>query len=255
MAVEQKRGCGYRKAGGIYLVTDGLGEPCERLPMEIPPCPLSGDKCLKQGRAFAWLKPKFIFDHAKACAFNPNHCPRCVVCQPVNLERHAEPKDSVGLMWVGEKFYGKPEDWTFEAMKMGVSKRIPAVPKNFVVGKTFVFVAHPRAFPKVIPAGTKDSEGLLLQHDQVEHVPGVFHVFRPSRVEVVVTPEMKTQKWVKDLQKKHGAALVEVPGDDPDHAPPVKKKSARARSMERAAKKAGKAKSDTPKRGRRRRVS
>lgn len=241
MAVEPERGCGHRKAGGIYLVTDGLGEPCERLPMEIPPCPLSGHKCLKQSRGFEWIKPKFIFDHAQACAFNPEHCPNCVVCQPVLLERHAEPKDEVGLMWVGEKYYAKPEDWSREATKMGVSKRIPAVPKNFVVGKSFVFVAHPKGFPKVIPAGSKNSEGELLKADQVEHVPGVFHVFRPTRIEVVVTPTMKKEPWVKDLQKKHNAKLVEVPADDPDHAPTVKKKSARILSMERAAKKAEKA--------------
>jgi hypothetical protein len=28
MAVEPKRGCGYRKVGGIYLVSGGEGRPC-----------------------------------------------------------------------------------------------------------------------------------------------------------------------------------------------------------------------------------
>src|SRR5260370_22228167 len=39
MAVEAKRGCGYRKAGGLYLVGGGIGLPCDRLPYEIHECP------------------------------------------------------------------------------------------------------------------------------------------------------------------------------------------------------------------------
>ena len=31
MASEPKRGCGYRKIGGTYLVGGGIGIPCDRL--------------------------------------------------------------------------------------------------------------------------------------------------------------------------------------------------------------------------------
>ena len=53
MAIESKRGCGYRKVGGLYLVSTGTGEPCERLPMPIVPCRLCGEH-LKQTRSFQW---------------------------------------------------------------------------------------------------------------------------------------------------------------------------------------------------------
>lgn len=32
MASETKRGCGYRKVGGMYLVGDYIRVPCDRLP-------------------------------------------------------------------------------------------------------------------------------------------------------------------------------------------------------------------------------
>lgn len=35
MAIEPRRGCGYRKMGGLYLVADALGEVCHRLPFPL----------------------------------------------------------------------------------------------------------------------------------------------------------------------------------------------------------------------------
>jgi hypothetical protein len=51
---------------------------------------------------------------------------------------------------------------------------------------------------------------------------------------LIVTPSMQKERWVKELVKK-GVTLVEVPEDDKDHAPKKAKKSARRRSMDRAA--------------------
>ena len=76
----------------------------------------------------------------------------------------------VGLLWVGGQFYPKPSDWTAEALRQGVSRRIPALPKGFELGKTFVFVAH--------------REAITLGPD--EFMPAVFHVFKPRAVEFVV---------------------------------------------------------------------
>jgi hypothetical protein len=39
MAVEPKRGFGYRKVGGIYLVSGGKGRPCGCLPIPLHTCP------------------------------------------------------------------------------------------------------------------------------------------------------------------------------------------------------------------------
>lgn len=232
MAVEAKRGCGYREAGGIYLVTSGLGEPCERLPVPLECCPTCGEG-VRQTRAFRWIKSELMSENARACDFNPKHCPRCPICQPVLLERHAEPKDSMGLLWVGEKFYPTVEDWGREAAKLGVSKRIAAIPKGLVVGKTWIAVGHPRAIRKPVD-GQKD-KGELFDDDKVKYGPGIFHAFVPERVEVVVTPSMEKEDWVQHLVEKQGATVVRVPENDPDHAPRQRKKSARKESMERVA--------------------
>jgi len=42
MAQESKRGCGYRKVGGLYLVGDGIFVPCDRLPYLLETCPVCG---------------------------------------------------------------------------------------------------------------------------------------------------------------------------------------------------------------------
>lgn len=231
MAIEPQRGCGFRKAGGIYLVSGGMGDPCERLPILLECCSSCGSG-IKQTRSIRWMKPEVLLNSARACAFNPRHCPHCVVCQPVNLERHAIPKDRIALLWIGQQHYPKPQDWTIEAMKMGVSRRIAAIPKELVVGKSWVFVAHPEAVP--VPIKVK-KPGDLVEHDEIVMKPGIFHAFVPQAIEVVVTPSMKKEKWVQDMVEKNNVRLVEVPEDDPDHAPKIGKKSARKRSMERAA--------------------
>lgn len=249
MAVEGKRGCGYRKAGGIYIVSGGIGEPCERLPIPIVKC----DHCKRPGieftRSVQWVGVDYALSGAKACDFNPNHCPHCPICQPVNMEREAEPKDQFAIMWIGESSYATPLDWAKESNEMGVSRRINAIPKEMVLGKTWVLVAHNRAITRkcetckglgYVGEAAKDADKCETCKGKGKiGSPGIFHAFRPRQYELVVTPSMAKQDWVKDLQKKHGDALklVEVPEDDPDHAPDETKKSARKKAMEKHARK------------------
>jgi len=42
MAIKAKRGCGYRKIGGLYLVGNYIPVACDRLPMPIGACPVCG---------------------------------------------------------------------------------------------------------------------------------------------------------------------------------------------------------------------
>lgn len=228
-------------------MTDGLGEPCERLPLPLDACPTCGAG-VKQVRSFQWIRPALVFENPgiKPCAASSDapsegrsyfheHCHRCVICTPGLLEAHVQPQE-FGLLWVGAKFYPTAEDWSKEAAKLGVSKRIAAIPKGLVVGKSMVLVAHPEAITvkKEIPPGP----GELLGKTEIAYKPGVFHAFVPQRIELVVTPSMTEEKWVKELVEKQGVTLVQVPEDDPDHVPVIGIKSARKKAMERAARKA-----------------
>ena len=70
---------------------------------------------------------------------------------------------------------------------MGISRRLPGnvIPRGFKAGETWVFLAHREAVPD--PGNGKK--------------PGVFSIWRPSRIEKVV-PEDVTDDEVEALEKR-----------------------------------------------------
>src|SRR5256885_1602330 len=80
VSVEGARGCGYRKEGGLYLVSGELSEPCPLLPFETSVCPTCGEG-VKPARGFTWVDgEKFIppsehgtAEHAIVCPLAPAH--------------------------------------------------------------------------------------------------------------------------------------------------------------------------------------
>jgi len=185
MGSEPERACGYRKIGGLYLCGSGIGLDCKQLPqiVEVCPCCNSG---IKQSRGWTWIVPKLMFPDAQEC--------KCIISEcPLKLDtKH-------GLLWIGEKFY-TPESFVAEAHKMGISKRIGAVPRDFQLGKTWVFLAHPAA-------GFKDNHS----------VPAVFYAFKPDRIEKIVSEtEFQNTEEMNKL-KKQGITPVSVPDNDSDH--------------------------------------
>src|SRR6266478_6075780 len=105
MAVEPRRGCGYRKVGGLYLVSGGGGVPCDRLPIRLDVCPVCSHG-FKQSRGWTWVDvfgliggdhmvPSFTVGETIACA-DDRRCPLCYNVKAVG---------KAGLLWIGEKFY------------------------------------------------------------------------------------------------------------------------------------------------------
>ena len=82
-----------------------------------------------------------------------------------------------------------------ETHTQGVSRRIGALPRDFVLGETWVLVAHRRAIPAPVCGEPFDLVGSLCQradghpgahHDEREYQAGIFHAFQPSAVEYIV---------------------------------------------------------------------
>ena len=170
---EKPRGCGRRKPGGLYLVAPGEGEPCCKLPLKLDVCPTC-HAGIKPARGWTWIDGD-AFLGGITCQ-NPYREDTCPAAQPMGM---------VGLLWVGEKFYPTPDDFSREALEMGISRRISALPKGFKLGETWVFLAHRKGISMCLEAEDGTQEEVFY--------PAIFRIFKPTAVEYVVrgdeTPE------------------------------------------------------------------
>lgn len=187
--VESARGCGYRKKGGIYLVSDGLGTECLRLPIPLEVCPCCGEG-IRQTRGFRWISSDLISEPCEGFS--------CSTCPLGSLEK----KQKFGLLWVGEKFYKSSAEFTTEALARGVSKRIAQVPRDLELGKTWILLGHPRAC-----SWFEEHEGKQVS----KFAPGIFHAFRPSRIEYIVKGTETTEEL--DHLEERGFTLIQVVED------------------------------------------
>jgi len=185
---EGPRGCGYRSPGkdgvGVYLRGSPFNEACERLPWLLDVCPCCGAG-FKPTRGFTWINPMSLFDPyaTPQCTarddYKHDH-ERCWMCNPELLGSKA------GLIWIGEKHYPTPRDFLIEADRMGISRKLGAIPNGFEVGTHVIFLAHRKTF--VWP----------------EEKPGVFAAFRPTHVELVINDENNVPNKAIELAKRIG---------------------------------------------------
>jgi hypothetical protein len=182
---DSKRGCGWRtKRGSLYFRSDNPGVPCGVLPLELKPCETCAAMGLKcrtaPSRGFTWVNPSKLFDWKMIRCPNlppdipPGLCDMCMMNIIATSERS-------GLLWVGEKFYATPGDFDKESNSLGISRRLPHdhLPKGFKIGQDFILLAHKKAVLRVCNYET--------EMGMFDYFPGVFRVFRPDRIEVVVT--------------------------------------------------------------------
>lgn len=222
MACEPKRGCGYRKVGGTYLVSSGAGLPCDRLPFPLTVCPTCS--CgIKFSRGWTWVEPGALFEgehnthvyedgfgYDKPCDDRIKYAYTCPVCYPQNMGRS-------GLLWIGEKFYKTPAEFNLESSALGISRRIHAVPRGFKLGETWVLLAHRKAVPVYETSGVLGGIPGTETQTLAGFTPGIFRVFRPERIEKIITEEQaKNEEFMEGLAKR-GLTPVIVAADDPDH--------------------------------------
>lgn len=198
VVTEGVRGCGFRRVGGTYLVSDGISIPCPALPLEVSRCPCC-DSGIKPARSWAWFNPSMFFKFP--CPVDCKIYQERGRCTPFQQER-------AGILWIGGKFYKTPADWTKEAKEIGVSRRISQIPKDFVVGKTCVFVGHREAVERICDCNKQDglagaplADCKKCKGEGQRNVPGVFHAFCPTRIEKVVDKDV-TEEEIDKLVKR-----------------------------------------------------
>jgi len=181
--IDSRRGCGWREAGALYLRADVVFGPCGRLPVPLTVCPCCGEG-VKQSRGFTWITNEILLgeDCDRADQSDCGECPLANENIPHKL----------GLLWVGGKFYPTPADFLNEANSQGISKRIAQIPKDLVLGKTLIALAHPRVQLRRPAMGDDPAacEG-----------PGVCATFRADRIEYVVTGD-ETDEEIEALEAR-----------------------------------------------------
>jgi len=180
--IEAARGCGYRKKGGIYIVGGKLTASCGMFPIPLTVCPCCGAG-IKPSRGWTWVSDKLL----EGIECKSGACNNCDMIKN---------NDRFGLLWIGEEFYQRPTNFIQEAAMRGISRRLSGVPRDFIVGKTVVLLAHRKAI-------TKYNEKM-----EPEFTPAVFAAFIPSAIEYIVTGEESPGR-LDDLAKR-GFKLVNV---------------------------------------------
>lgn len=218
---KERRGCGFRKAGGLYLVGPPFGSVCDRLVFKLVPCDICGKKH-EHNRGLSRVTGKEVFHYSHDVDLKTEAAARgeeppgfsslcecndeCPACNPQT--------ETAGLMWVGRQHYPKYQDFCEEAVKLGVSKRVANIPSWFKVGETWVFLAHIECAPHTVPASTES-----LMPEETILVSGVFRAFVPQRIEKVMNESEAAELTDEEVQEleDQGVEVVTVPDSDPDH--------------------------------------
>jgi hypothetical protein len=212
---ESKRGCGFRKPSkggvGIYLMGPSISVACGRLPFRLEACPCCGGG-IKPTRGFTWFEPQVLIGPVPEPT--PMGCGEA--CRSCPMGR-GMPEGKHGLLWIGGGYYKKPIDFMMEAQRMGISRKLPAVPRDFVLGETVVYLAHREAVSPLVcspgssipcvPKGTpRNADGT------VKDLPGIFTVFKPTGIDLVIEDENNVPERAQKLQERLQKQLDEGKG-------------------------------------------
>ena len=195
--VRAERGCGFRNTRGYYLCGGGMEVHCHRLPLPIPVCEACKRPLIVPIRGIQRIEPNKVWTLCPEWQdlSYPCHLVKCPSCFP---------PEKAYVVWVGESFYETPNSFVDESRRMGISRKIPFVPDDLEVGD-WVFLGY----RKLIPTGNynKDHEEIL--------DPGIFHAFRVSTIEKLLTDaQQKDQYYVKTLLDRGITPVVEVDSED-----------------------------------------
>lgn len=211
---EFSRGCGWRQAGGVYLVCDGVSYACDGLPVEMVPCHCCEYE-VQQARSMQPIPSgymAYLMRGHKCDEEKDFHCPVCFyaetylkmkeIAAALPLDSEDRKKYEAGipkvfyLMFVSKEFY-TVESFLEEARLLGVSKRVApnSLPKGFKVGVDWVLLAH-----GTVPFPAIDKSGQVLK-DESRYATGIFYAFRPSRLELVLYKGDVSDQQIADYEE------------------------------------------------------
>ena len=191
---DSPRGCGTRKKGGMYLMSGDSFEECGKLPIPLTVCPCC-NAGIKPSRGWTWVTGQLIQD-AECFQDGFPRKKECDKCYPLG---NPDPAEKFGLIWIGELYYKTPTDFMREGVAQGISRRLTMIPKDLVIGETWVLLAHRKTIYDPSHEYADEKTGF---------VPGIFSVFRPDRIEYVVKGD-ETEEEIEKLEKR-GLTLVDV---------------------------------------------
>lgn len=184
--IERKRRCGWRKPGGIYVVSGGMPRECGKLPFPLVVCPICHSG-IKFSRGWTWINLAELLKD-KPCRFDCSKFEEPCILNDDCISSLTK----VGLLWIGEKFYTATM-FAMEANDMGISRRIPNIPRGFELGKTWIALAHRKS----------------ISDDSVD--PAIMYMFKPTAIEYIVGGSESEEKLQRLVNK--GVTLVNVTKD------------------------------------------
>lgn len=188
---EPARGCGLRVIHGLYLFGWGQSVICDRLKLLLEECKVCGQK-IEFSRGISKLDAYKLFGEHENCKCEAG--PTCPICHP-------EEDGSYFLMWVGSEY--TEESFIEEAKKMGFSKRIPWIPKDFILGKSWLFLAKKN--------NTEVKLGKIVnKRGRKPMASAIFYAVQPEAIHYLIKEEEATEKYVQELEEQ-GITPITVP--------------------------------------------
>jgi len=219
---DQMRGCGKRKAGGLYIVTEpGHMAPCGKLPIVFEHCPCCGSG-IYPTRSYQHIDlDRFL--EGKVCDRVDQGVARVDPCIGCPLHTNI---GKVYLLWIGEKFYPTPDGWMEEARRLGVSRRMHQIPRGLKLGESWIAVAHRKAVRQPCPECGKDGFQLAAEQDcgtcdgtGLIDKSAIFHLFQPTAIEYICKGTETEQEL--DALVKRGIKPIRVVVEGQEIAEPV----------------------------------
>jgi hypothetical protein len=164
---------------------------------------------IKFSRGFQWINwSKYAGSHVG----EEVHCNDDLSCYVCNPSQFPQP---FGLLWVGQEY--TPATFLAEARKLGISKRVPAKPRNVKPG-TIVLLAHNDAGNGIESENpyqsTEDSDET--DEQAPKNHPGIFAAFVVSQIDKLIWKHEADDETIAKL-KGQGINPVIVRDDDLDH--------------------------------------